>query len=117
MTGVTQLPTGVGLAATFDPSLARQYGQVIGQEELGKGAVTFRLRDWLLSRQRYWGCPIPIVHCEACGEVAVPDEQLPVELPDLRGADLQPKGVSPLASASLRYAWTASPSAGRDERS
>ncbi len=72
----------------------------LSAKELGKGAVTFRLRDWLLSRQRYWGCPIPIVHCDACGEVAVPDEQLPVELPDLRGADLAPKGVSPLASAT-----------------
>ncbi|QIG42701.1 leucine--tRNA ligase [Nocardioides anomalus] len=66
---------------------------------VGSGTVNFRLRDWLLSRQRYWGCPIPIIHCEKDGEVAVPYDQLPVVLPDLRGADLKPKGVSPLAAA------------------
>lgn len=66
----------------------------------GEGTVNFRLRDWLLSRQRYWGAPIPIIHCPVDGEVPVPENQLPVELPELRGADLKPKGTSPLGAAT-----------------
>lgn len=66
----------------------------------GDGTVNFRLRDWLLSRQRYWGAPIPVIHCPVDGEVPVPEDQLPVELPELRGADLKPKGTSPLGAAA-----------------
>ncbi|WP_376770208.1 leucine--tRNA ligase [Arthrobacter terrae] len=76
---------------------------ILQRHGTGEKFVNFRLRDWLLSRQRFWGTPIPIIHCGACGEVPVPDEQLPVTLPaDLRGEDLSPKGTSPLAAAE---AW------------
>ena len=62
-----------------------------------EATIGYRLRDWLLSRQRYWGCPIPIVHCESCGLVPVPDDQLPVVLPEIE--EFLPKGRSPLAAA------------------
>ena len=73
--------------------------EILAGQDHGRAAVSYRLRDWLVSRQRFWGTPIPIVYCSGCGEVPVPDEQLPVVLPDLRGQDLAPKGVSPLAAA------------------
>ncbi|MGZ4173472.1 MAG: leucine--tRNA ligase, partial [Solirubrobacteraceae bacterium] len=66
-------------------------------EGIGHASINYRLRDWLVSRQRYWGCPIPIVYCERDGIVPVPADQLPVELPDVE--DYKPRGRSPLAAA------------------
>jgi leucyl-tRNA synthetase len=69
----------------------------LDREGKGHKSINYRLRDWLVSRQRYWGCPIPIIHCDRCGMVPVPEDQLPVLLPDI--TDYKPKGKSPLAAA------------------
>ncbi len=76
--------------------------ELLSAQGKGKSAKNFRLRDWLISRQRYWGTPIPIIHCDNCGEVPVPADQLPVQLPSAEGLDLKPKGTSPLGGAE---AW------------
>ncbi len=76
---------------------ARAIVEWLGERGLGRPAVSYRLRDWLISRQRYWGCPIPVVHCESCGIVPVPEEELPVLLPEID--DYTPKGKSPLEAA------------------
>ena len=76
----------------------------LAERDLGDATVGFRLRDWLISRQRYWGAPIPVVNCDACGVVPVPDDQLPVLLPHID--DYAPKGQSPLASATDWLATT-----------
>ncbi|HEX3032540.1 MAG TPA: leucine--tRNA ligase, partial [Bacillota bacterium] len=80
---------------------------------IGRRKVNFRLRDWLISRQRYWGAPIPIVYCEKCGEVAVPDDQLPVILPS--DVEFKPTGQSPLVDCA-EFLHTSCPTCGGPAR-
>lgn len=90
-------------SGSYDGLDIKSAGKRIVADLEAKGVASatenYRLRDWLISRQRFWGTPIPIIHCEKCGEVPVPEDQLPVELPTAKDLDLKPKGVSPLATA------------------
>jgi leucyl-tRNA synthetase len=102
--GDEEIFTGYGVAKAsgeFDGMISEKVKEAITAklEEMSKGAAktTYRLRDWSVSRQRYWGAPIPIVYCESCGTVPVPVSELPVELP--REVDYKPKGKAPLASS------------------
>jgi leucyl-tRNA synthetase len=93
----------------------RAVAEWVGERGLGELRVNFRLHDWCISRQRYWGPPIPIVHCDVCGPVGVPEDQLPVQLP--RVEDFKPldDGVSPLARDASWYR-TSCPKCGADAR-
>jgi leucyl-tRNA synthetase len=91
-------------SAMTSPEAKKAIVAWLESRDRGRPAVSFRLRDWLLSRQRYWGCPIPILYCEECGLVPVPEEDLPVLLPEVE--EYVPKGRSPLAAAEDWVATT-----------
>ncbi len=113
--------TGDGPLVNSDPQFdgmgnREALGEIVrwlDREGKGHASVSYRLRDWLISRQRYWGCPIPVIYCESCGMVPLPEDRLPVELPDVE--DYAPKGRSPLASAEDWVATTC-PSCGGPAR-
>jgi leucyl-tRNA synthetase len=95
------------------PEAKKAIVERLEQRQRARPAIHFRLRDWLLSRQRYWGAPIPVVHCDRCGIVPVPDEDLPVLLPEVE--EYLPKGKSPLAAAE-DWVRTTCPKCGGEAR-
>ena len=100
---MTEAYDGPGVLVNSGPMTGKRVPEELPEiirwlEETGRGKaeVTYRLRDWLISRQRYWGTPIPVVYCDECGMVPVPEDQLPVELP--LDAEFTPTGQSPLVT-------------------
>ncbi len=83
------------------------------EEKIGGATINYRLRDWLISRQRYWGTPIPVIYCDSCGIVPVPENELPVKLPD--GVDFRPTGKSPLATVD-EFLNVKCPKCGKDAK-
>jgi leucyl-tRNA synthetase len=112
--GEAYLGDGVTMNSDFLDGLGRadaieRINAWLEENEIGERAIQFRLRDWLISRQRYWGCPIPMIECPECGLVPVPRDQLPVTLPDVE--DYAPQGRSPLAAVE-DWVTTICPSCG-----
>lgn len=97
------------------PETVRAVIQWLEEHRIGKGTVTYRLRDWLISRQRYWGAPIPMVHCASCGTVPVPEADLPVLLPEVESYEPTGTGESPLANIPS-FVHTRCPRCGADAR-
>ena len=93
-----EMVNSADLSGTPSPGGIPEVIRYLEAHDMGAATVNYRIRDWLISRQRYWGAPIPVVYCDACGEQAVPVDHLPVELPPSVEVDFQPKGTSPLAA-------------------
>ncbi len=119
MTGAYVEPGVMVSSGPFDgtpsPEGIKKVAEYAAEKGLGKPTVSYRLRDWLISRQRYWGAPIPMIHCPRCGIVPVPEKDLPVLLPDESKVDLIPKGRSPMESVP-EFMNTKCPKCGADAK-